>query len=221
MHTYRMKIPGKPSLQVSHPTPCFSSALCVLQTASNLQYGWDLTIKQHLVVMGFVFVLLCILRPSRYDWDSARFQLLTASSFTSRGCAGIAGFGDDKWAIKRPRGTNPAIERGDLEAIAAVAAAVASAGRPGSAPRNLRNSRFRCGPDQTQTGAQTDAAQALASPCAAFMLGPLPLMCKTCVCGSLAVWTSQEACSEPWLTTERCSSWPLLLHFTPGKEQTL
>ena len=53
--------------------------------------------------------------------------------------------GDDKWAIKRPRGTNPAIERGDLEAIAAVAAAVASATRPGSASaRNARTSRYRC-----------------------------------------------------------------------------
>ena len=33
--------------------------------------------------------------------------------------AGAEDLGDDKWAIKRPRGTNPAIERGDLEAIAA------------------------------------------------------------------------------------------------------
>jgi hypothetical protein len=53
--------------------------------------------------------------------------------------------GDDKWATKRPRGTNPAIERGDLEAIAAVAAAVASATQPGSASaRNGRTSRYRC-----------------------------------------------------------------------------
>ena len=60
--------------------------------------------------------------------------------------------GDDRWAIKRPRGTNPAIERGDLEAIAAVAAAVASAGRPGTAAgRKSRQSRFRYGPDRTQT----------------------------------------------------------------------
>ena len=56
---------------------------------------------------------------------------------------------DDKWAIKRPRGTNPAIERGDLEAIAAVAAAVASAGRSGAAAgRKPRNSRFRYGLDR-------------------------------------------------------------------------
>ncbi len=56
--------------------------------------------------------------------------------------------GDDKWAIKRPRGTNPAIERGDLEAIAAVAAAVASAGRPGAAAgRKPQYSRFRYEPD--------------------------------------------------------------------------
>ena len=57
----------------------------------------------------------------------------------------MAEMADDRWAIKRPRGTNPAIERGDLEAIAAVAAAVASAGRPGAAAaRDPWTSRFRC-----------------------------------------------------------------------------
>ena len=58
--------------------------------------------------------------------------------------AGAEDLGDDKWAIKRPRGTNPAIERGDLEAIAAVAAAVASAGQhsPSAAPRP-QSSQYR------------------------------------------------------------------------------
>lgn len=58
--------------------------------------------------------------------------------------AGAEDLGDDKWAIKRPRGTNPAIERGDLEAIAAVAAAVACAGQhsPSAAPRP-QSSQYR------------------------------------------------------------------------------
>lgn len=64
------------------------------------------------------------------------------------GCdAEFEDMGDDRWAMKRPRGTNPAIERGDLEAIAAAAAAVASASRLGTAAsKKPRSSRFRYGP---------------------------------------------------------------------------
>ena len=63
------------------------------------------------------------------------------------GCdAEFEDMGDDRWAMKRPRGTNPAIERGDLEAIAAAAAAVASASRLGTAAsKKPRSSRFRYG----------------------------------------------------------------------------
>ena len=129
---------------------------------------------------------------------SLRPSTSTTRSFTSTDCAGIAELGDDKWAIKRPRGTNPAIARGDLEAIAAVAAAVASAGRPGSAPgRNPRTSRFRCGLLIGHTDAQIDAAQDPARPCAAMVLGP-ELHCnedrgcyKGGVRGMLAVWKTR------------------------------
>lgn len=71
-----------------------------------------------------------------------------AAVCATSGCdAEVEEMGDDRWAMKRPRGTNPAIERGDLEAIAAAAAAVASASRPGTAAgKKSRSSRFRYGP---------------------------------------------------------------------------
>lgn len=53
---------------------------------------------------------------------------------------------DTTWSVKRPRGYNPAIARGDLESMAVAAAAIASAGplEPG-ATKGPRTSCYRSG----------------------------------------------------------------------------